>query len=1171
MSRFSRPVVLVFALLLAPPGRGAEGWPVARGPSREPVPARFDRKMIDAAPREFLEDSAACVLYAGNTYLVEDDGTTEVITHDLTRLNGRKGVEKLGEYRNIVYDPSYQKLTLHEARIHKPDGRTVNVEPRHVQLRDVGTDYQVYDHEKQLIISFPTLQVGDVIEVKWAVRGKNPEYAGNFFTRYSFGDANYPVVLDDLRVRVPKSRTFHHASINGKLDPEVTRDGDQVTYHWKVPNCKRLPQDENLPSKEELSPAVACSTFASWEEVGRWKHKLREEAWQCTTDVAAIVREATTGLTDPAAKARALTYWLRRNIRYVSAGERHDYSPHPPATVLANRFGDCKDTSQMLAVMLREAGVKVELVTLGVRDDGQVIEEVPSPWGTHAILVATIDGKQHWIDTTASLAGWDFLPRDGRNRLCYVVDDRGSIRLDRTPPTTADSNRVEQATFVWIGTDGSTRCERTVVSYGSAAMGQRDTFLEVPVGERRRQVTSELQDANSRSRLGRLSLDEAALRDLDQPVTARLTFEVNNYFSSSGTEREGSFTDNKVWSKLLAFNLDYDRQVPLEFVAPFEAVHRYVVHLPAAYVLESVPKPHVVRSKWGVFSVKVKPVVGEATRVVDFEFRMRLERPRVEVEDFDEFRKFHEDVSHNYRVWLTLKPAQSLADAPLLEAVLALVPEDTANAAALAKLYQIHDRADDARRVLRRALVYAPDDIELWRLAVKAAKDPADEEEAQRELVRRFSDEAKHVIDLGAILINRGKQEEARKLLEPLTKKGAAADRAHAHYQLARSYYRRDELKEALAHLDAAVKVDEDAVNTVRAHMLRGQVLEEMGKWPEASAAFARALALDHESTAPLDSLVRLSLLEGKTSEALDYLRRYVLAVGDEPAGLLLAAETYLRIGHDDEALDLAGRALDGKFRAKAERTVGLVWLKRGDLKQAVAHLTEAEPGPAVYEALIRARVGLGELEQAEPALEAAEKIDKPADTLKEAISLARRAVQRRDELMAMLTDEQKYEARVVLGCLACVEALRQAGVPSGVAEERLAKLSAGAKLGPLCAWSARQALDRGKLTVAVAEAERAIALTPACAGGYYVRGRVRLERGADGAVADLTRAAELSHKKDADVLHALADALHRSGRLQDALTAQRAAVKLKPKDPEMAEQLAVFEKEAGQTGLEQK
>ena len=50
------------------------------------------------------------------------------------------------------------------------------------QLRNVATDFQVYDADKQLIVSFPALEVGDVIEVKWTTRGKNPEHGGQFFT-----------------------------------------------------------------------------------------------------------------------------------------------------------------------------------------------------------------------------------------------------------------------------------------------------------------------------------------------------------------------------------------------------------------------------------------------------------------------------------------------------------------------------------------------------------------------------------------------------------------------------------------------------------------------------------------------------------------------------------------------------------------------------------------------------------------------------------------------------------------------------------------------------------------------------------------------------------------------------------------------------------------------------
>src|SRR5262249_31100446 len=162
------------------------------------------------------------------------DGIVECVTHEVTRLNGRKGVDKVGEYRNIAYDPAFQKLTLNEARIHKADGRVVPLEARHAQLRDVGTDFQVYDHEKQLILSCPSLEVGAVIEVKWTLRGRNPEHGGHFFTRYTFGDPQYPVLIDELRVRLPRGVLFRHAVTGGKLEPTVREDAEAKLFTWRA-------------------------------------------------------------------------------------------------------------------------------------------------------------------------------------------------------------------------------------------------------------------------------------------------------------------------------------------------------------------------------------------------------------------------------------------------------------------------------------------------------------------------------------------------------------------------------------------------------------------------------------------------------------------------------------------------------------------------------------------------------------------------------------------------------------------------------------------------------------------------------------------------------------------------------------------------------------------------
>jgi tetratricopeptide (TPR) repeat protein len=1149
-------LVALSLLSFVPAARCADvPWPVPRGASHEPAPYRYDPAAWKAVPHDFLDDAPACTLYNGTTHIVEADGTVETITHEVTRFNSRKAVEKLGEYKNIVYTPAYQQLTLHEARVHKPDGRTIDVQPRHAQLRDLTTDYQVYDRDKQLIISFPTLEVGDVIEVKWTVRGKNPEHQGQFFTRYTFGDDTYPVVRDELRVRVPKGKTLKYGCSGGKVEPKVTEEGDTRLYYWSVSNRKQLPQDSDLPSKEDFRLLLGASTFASWDEVARWKQKLRADCWACGEEVRKTVREVTRDLKTQEEKARALTWWLRRNIRYVSAGERHDYTPHLPSATFANRYGDCKDSSQLLAVMFREAGIPVALATLGVSDDGQVMEDVPSPWGTHAILLATIDGKDHWIDTTLSLGGWDFLPRDDRDRQCYVTDEKG-VRLVRTPKMRPDDYLTEQTTEVWIGPDGSSRCRRTATYHGGAALAQRDAWLEVPGGERRRLLTADLQDAISRTRLSSLRVDEKKLRDLDAPVTAEMTFEIPGHFSGD-TDREGSVTDSKVWSKLLSITLDYDREVPIDLWAPFESRHRFVFHLPPGWRFDGPPQDRSVRSKWGTFALTVKR--GDDRHELIADMRTRLEKTRVDPADFDAFRKFQEEVSKDYRVWMTLKPATTLDDAPALEALVKLDPDDVASAQALARLYAANDRPDDATRVLRRALHYHPKDRGLWELVVKTAGDLGAEETAYREMMRRFPDDPKYPVLLGAVLVDRGRPADARKVLEPLTRKEKAAVRGLAYYHLARVSLAEGRAEQALKDLESADKADAEAVATPEALQFRGELFEKLGKTKEAAAAYQRLADTDGNAERGLLSLVRLEIASGARADALEHLRRYVVAVGGDDVGLLTAADLYLRLARNDEAFDLATRADAHGSYEEAHRVLGLVHRQRGEHAKAAAELAKADGDSAVLEALIRSYLALGQLKEAMARADQGDRVEDATAGLRQAVIVANSLARRQKDVLKAAKVPAGKEAvwEDAAAKFVCAEHAWRDGRPAGEVE---GLLSDGVALGPAYGLRGQLALERGRLTKALADAEKAVALSPAEELGYLVRGRVRLERGAEGALADLTKAVELSNRRDATALHWLAAARFKAGQLAEALAAQKEAVKLRPKDRELAEQLKEIE-----------
>ncbi|MFN4260571.1 MAG: DUF3857 domain-containing protein, partial [Gemmataceae bacterium] len=1023
------------------------------------------------------------------------------------------------------------------------------------------TDYQVYTPGKELVISFPSLEVGDVLDVKWTTRGRNPEHQGHFFTRYTFGDDRYPVVLDELRVRLPRDQQLRYASIGGQVKPTIEHTDETTTYLWQVRDRRQLPQETDGPSKEELRLQVVCSTFRSWDDVGRWTKKLRGACWECTPAIQEIVQDVTRDLDDPLDKARALTYWVRRHVRYVSSGTEHDYKPHPPATVLANRYGDCKDQTQLLAVMLRAAGIPTALATIGTQGDGQVIETVPSPWGTHALLLVTIDDQDHWIDTTARGAGWNFLPDHDRDRLAYVVGDDG-IRLLRTPPLTPLDNRIEQITVVSIGADGSTRSERTLQAHGLAALERRDEWLEVPSGERRRLMTRELLDTHGQARLRALTIEEAALTDFDKPVTAHVVFEIAEHFRGD-PEPEGSVTDSPLWSRLLYHTLAPERQTPLDLGHPFESRHRYVIHLPPAYRLSDYPDDHEIESPWGIFRLNVRVDEAEPRRI-ELNYHTRLHKTRVVPADFESFQRFQEEVARHYRVWLTLRPANDLADLPLLASYCHFVPADRESAIILARLLLRHGFLSQAGLVLRRARFFHPLDQILAEMVVETADQPRAREEAYRELVRLFPQEAAYRVALGRALGERGDHAGARKVLWPASRKGPAYWRATAHYELARGWFAQDMPENALKHLDMAANADPAVVFTSSALVFKGRIHEQLRQLDAATDAYRTALRLNEKADAALARLIELSLAAKDKKSALDYVRRYtILATGDADM-LALAADWHWRLNRPDDALELAQRSGDLAFTPLAHLVMGLVHEQRGEFEKAAQHLEQAGLAAPALAGLIRSHIALGNLRQAEDQALRAERLAKNHADLASTCALVPPLTQRRAAILKTVTmppDEEEAWTRAVDAFVCAEYAWDVEGAVARVGTLLAKACRDDTPIGPAFALRGLLALEKGRLSRALHDAEHAIRLSPDDPRGWYVRGRVLWERGEEQALADLTAAVEKSQRKDAAILHWLAAAHLRRGQHDSALALQRDAVRLAPDNAEFTEQLRAIEK----------
>ncbi|HEY1378844.1 MAG TPA: DUF3857 domain-containing protein, partial [Gemmataceae bacterium] len=957
--RLLRPL-FVAVLALATPHVRAEGqeWPVARGPARAAAPVAFDPAICKRVPAAFLDDAPACVLFSGTTQRLLPDGTVETTTQELTRLNGRKGIDQLGEYKNITYTPSYETVTLHVARVHKAKGGVVEVTPNHLHLRDVNAEHQIYDQSKQLVISFPGLEAGDVMEVHWTVRGKHPEYQGHFFNRYPFGHDKYPVARDEWTVRVPKDKPLRYAIVNGEVPLTVREEGDEKVYHFAGKDYAPPPQGDRAPPADERQVYALAATFDTWEDVYRWEKQLICDRCDCPPDAKKLVAEVTRGLTDPAAKARALTQWVRNHVRYVSTGEKHDYTPHPPGRTLTQRYGDCKDTAHLLAVLCRQAGMQAGVATLGVRGDGQINEAVPCPWGSHALCVVTIDGEDHWIDTTASMIGWDVLPRDDRDRACYVTDDKG-IRLTRTPTLSPADNATVQTTTVVVGSDGSIKAERTAEYRGVAAWNKRDDFVDTPLAERRRLAVADLVDAYPKAKLKSLTL--GGLDDYDKPLTIKMAFEVAEHFTGDKV-REGSLGDLGLWQQLLGITVNPERKAAIDAGDPFASVCRYVVTLPPSLRFAQLPSPQRLQSAWGAFKLDVKQDAATPHRL-ELEFDTRVSKTRVEPAEFEEFQTFLDAVQACFRAAIKLKPTDDPADIPLLEAAVRKSPKDAASAEALAELYVGQQKFEDARRVLEKARDARPEVKRLWELSVSAAEGPDEEADLLRAAAERFRDEPKFALALGQNLLEQSKADAARHVFEPLSKHADGQVKCAALLGLAHACLAQEEPKKALRHLKAAEAADAEAFGA-DGWTLRGQTHEALGQRKEALAAYQKALEHETDAADVLQALVRLTAATGRRDEALGYLRRLTAAAGDDAEFLAAAADGYARLGRFDDALDLAGRAKDedGQMPEPAKRAVGLALAHRGEAAKAVELLTGPDPDAVVLTARIQARLLLGDL-----------------------------------------------------------------------------------------------------------------------------------------------------------------------------------------------------------------
>jgi tetratricopeptide (TPR) repeat protein len=452
-------LVFVVGVSVAPAFQQGSSAPLPPTPARsakssrkaqktpEKTPAKATDPVADTTPPKDADYSqeAFVIEQLHSSYRFESDGTGRRESIARIRVQSEAGVQQWGQLQ-VGYNSANERVEIPYVRVLKQDGSIVKAGDDAVQDLTAPVEHEapVYTDYRQKHVTVPGLRPGEVLEYDLVTIIHTPLAANQFWTEYNFDDNN--IVLDEqFDVDIPVSRTVKLKNKAG-MDPKVTEQNGRRVYHWSSSHLEReddkkdKDRDKGKKKKKKKSDDertdIQLTTFATWEEIGRWYASLEKDRRVPSAEVQAKADELTKGLTTDLEKTEALYDFVARNFRYVSLSlGLGRYQPHSAADVLHNQYGDCKDKHTLLESLLQAKGLHASSVL--INSSRKLDTDVPSPSQfDHVITLLPLGNEEVWMDTTSEVAPFRLLAFTLRKKQALVIPADGTPHLEETPADT---------------------------------------------------------------------------------------------------------------------------------------------------------------------------------------------------------------------------------------------------------------------------------------------------------------------------------------------------------------------------------------------------------------------------------------------------------------------------------------------------------------------------------------------------------------------------------------------------------------------------------------------------------------------------------------------------------------------------------------------------------------
>lgn len=403
-------------------------------------------------------------------------------------------------------------------------------------------------------------------------------------------------------------RTKDYPSTLLAVAKQEKSDNGTITYSYhnipaykeeiKAPNLVTLMPKTSF-SLEEFSLVGKEGSLRDWDSFGKWYYeKLLMPVSIVTPELKQEVENLHLSGTIEE-KVKKLYQYMQGKTRYVAVMMGiGGWQPMLVSDVDKKGYGDCKALSNYMRTLLDIAGIK-SYYSVIYSDETPITfdKDFPKMFGNHVILCVPTEKDTIWLENTSQNIAYNHLSSSTTSRNVMAITDNG-IKIIDTPNYSAEQSKEKLEAILKIGEDKSLSGKSKFTYYG----GQYDHASSL-ISRSQKEREDYLKES-----FENLNFDEIKIENFNNDkdnvaISFEMDAKISNYCKKLGEDLMFRIVP---FQKLQTLTEESERKLPFENPFAYSDDFIFKYELPVGYKPTELPKPFLINSEFGDYSLVVE-------------------------------------------------------------------------------------------------------------------------------------------------------------------------------------------------------------------------------------------------------------------------------------------------------------------------------------------------------------------------------------------------------------------------------------------------------------------------------------------------------------------------------------------------------------------------------------